>query len=171
MSIFARKKGARADGLDRWAQPRQNGPMLRAMIAFVVLIAAPAVAQGPALPVHGNWCGPNHGAGPILDALDDACMRHDYCTMQVGRLDCGCDLAFMDELAHRPWPNPSLAQKARAVFEAIALTPCTGAQGQGQKLSLAAETWARGVALGQEPPWAVLDRLGALLAEGVARAR
>lgn len=171
MSIFARKKGADADGLDRCAPARHRDHMLRAIFAFALLVAAPALAQGPAFPVHGNWCGPNHGAGPILDALDDACMRHDYCTMQLGRLDCGCDLAFMDELANRPWPNPFLAEKARAVFEAIALTPCTGAQGQGEKLSLAAATWARGVALGQEPPWAVLNRLGALLSEGAARAR
>lgn len=171
MSTFARKKGAGADWLDRSAPTCHHGRMLRAMIAIVVLIAAPAMAQGPSFPVHGNWCGPNHGAGPILDALDDACMRHDYCTMQVGRLDCGCDIAFMDELAYRPWPNPGLAAKARAVFEAIALTPCTGAQGQGQKLAMAAQTWARGVALGQEPPWAVFDRLGALFSEGMARAR
>lgn len=128
------------------------------------------MAQGPSFPVHGNWCGPNHGAGPILDALDDACMRHDHCVMQVGRLDCGCDLAFMDELAQRPWPNPYLATKARAVYEAIALTPCNDPEGQNLKLSRAASTWARSVALGQEPPWAVLDRLGALLAEGLNRA-
>lgn len=27
--------------------------------------------------VHGNWCGPNYGAGVPVDDLDRACMRHD----------------------------------------------------------------------------------------------
>jgi hypothetical protein len=37
-------------------------------------------------------------------------------------------------------------------------------------MSRAATDWAFGVASGREPPWAILDRLGALMAEGVARA-
>lgn len=151
---------------------RDHGFMLRLLAAFIVFASTvPAAAQGPSLPVHGNWCGPFHGAGPILDALDEACMRHDFCTMQAGRLDCGCDLAFMDELRTRPWPNPWLGEKARAVYEAIALTPCNDPEGHRAKLNMAASDWAVAVAGGQEPPWAFLDRLGALMAEGLARAR
>jgi hypothetical protein len=75
----------------------------------------------------------------------------------------------MDELRHGPWPNPMLATKARAVYEIIAIAPCTDPDGHRFKLSRAANDWARDVALGYEPPWAVLDRLGALFAEGMAR--
>jgi hypothetical protein len=145
--------------------------MLKPLLTLLALIlAAPAAAQGLAIPVHGNWCGPNHGAGPILDALDDACMRHDHCAAQQGLFDCGCDLAFMDELRSRPWPSPALGAKARAVFEAIALTPCTDPDGQSTKMNIIASDWAAAVAAGREPPWAILDRLGALVAEGMNRA-
>ncbi|GKY88996.1 hypothetical protein [Sinisalibacter aestuarii] len=140
-----------------------------AAFLLAVSTAAPAVAQEMAFPVHGNWCGPYHGSGPILDALDDACFRHDFCASQNGLFNCGCDLAFMTELRERPWPNPALAEKARAVYEAIALAPCTDSEGQRSKMNLAAADWAAGVASGREPPWAILDRLGALMAEGVAR--
>jgi hypothetical protein len=144
--------------------------MLKPVALLLALVfAPPAFAQGMAFPVHGNWCGPNHGAGPVLDLLDAACMRHDMCVAQAGLLDCGCDLAFMDELRHGPWPNPMLATKARAVYEIIAIAPCTDPDGHRFKLSRAANDWARDVALGYEPPWAVLDRLGALFAEGMAR--
>lgn len=142
-----------------------------ASLVALVLLSGPAAAQGPAFPVHGNWCGPNFGAGPILDALDAACFRHDMCSGQMGAFNCGCDLAFMSELRSQPWPNPGLAQKARAVFEAIALVPCTDPVGQSEKMHLAATDWARGVVAGREAPTAILDRLGRLMAEGIARAR
>ncbi len=145
--------------------------VLRA-VAFVLggLGAAPAAAQGLAIPVHGNWCGPNHGAGPALDLLDAACLRHDLCTVQAGRFDCGCDLAFMEELRNRAWPNPGLATKARAIYEVIAMAPCNGPGGQGTKLGMAASDWLAGVVNGREAPWAIFDRLGALASEGWARA-
>jgi len=141
-------------------------------LAFLTTAATsiPAAAQGIALPVHGNWCGPNHGGGPALDLLDAACLRHDLCTIQAGRFDCGCDLAFMYELRHQPWPNAWLATKARGVFEAIAMTPCTGPGGQASKMSLAASDWMRDVTNGREAPWAFLDRLGVLATEGFSRA-
>jgi len=170
MSIFAKMKGRVRFGWTTGPRMREHSAMVRMLVLFATMMAGPALAQGPALPVHGNWCGPNHGAGPIVDALDDACMRHDYCTMQLGRLDCGCDLAFMTELRQRAWPNPAMAGKARAVYEAIALTPCDGAPGQQAKFELAAGDWARAVATGREPPWAFLERLGALMADGVRRA-
>ncbi len=172
MSIFAKKKEGARLVLDRARGTGQSGAMIR-VIAFLLAAASagPAAAQGLALPVHGNWCGPFHGAGPILDALDDACFRHDYCAVQRGPFDCGCDLAFMAELRQRPWPSPALAAKARAVYEAIALAPCRDPAGQREKMSLAAADWAAAVASGQEAPLAILDRLGALLAEGLARAQ
>ncbi|RME18632.1 MAG: hypothetical protein D6801_01000 [Alphaproteobacteria bacterium] len=145
--------------------------MWRTFGLILWLLAAPgaAVAQGPAVAIHGNWCGPNFGAGPILDALDAACFRHDMCVAQLGAFNCGCDLAFMGELRSRPWPGPALAEKARAVYEAIAMTPCADPAGYQRKLSLAAADWAAGVVSGREPPTAVLDRLGRLMAEAMLR--
>ena len=139
------------------------------LTALALLVAAPAAGQGISLPVHGNWCGPGHGAGPALDLLDAACMRHDYCTMQAGRFDCGCDLAFRSELRMGPWPNPWIADKAHAVSDAIAMVPCAGPGGQAAKLDLAVNDWAAAVASGREPPWEVLNRLGALASEGLRR--
>lgn len=160
--------------------------MTRVLLVFLLTFAGSAQAQaqvwpspmggsgdafgGLAIPVHGNWCGPNHGAGPILDALDDSCFRHDFCVFQRGRGDCDCDLAFMNELRTRAWPSPGLAEKARAVYEAIAMTPCRDPAGQREKMSRAAADWAAGVVAGREPPWAILDRLGRLMQEGMARA-
>jgi len=140
------------------------------VFAVSAAFATSAAAQSLAVPVHGNWCGPNHGAGPALDLLDAACLRHDLCTVQVGRFDCGCDLAFMYELRHQAWPNPWLADKARGVYEAIAMAPCDGPSGQASKMSLAAGDWMRDVSNGREAPWAFLDRLGRLASEGVRRA-
>ncbi|HHC29867.1 MAG TPA: hypothetical protein ENK80_04820 [Rhodobacterales bacterium] len=174
---------SRLIGHDRRMFARVFAPVL---FGFLLALAGPAQAQvwpspgpmgtgsdplgGLAIPVHGNWCGPNHGAGPILDALDDSCFRHDFCVFQRGRGDCGCDLAFMSELRARAWPSPGLAEKARAVYEAIAMTPCRDPAGQREKMSRAAADWAAGVVAGREPPWAILDRLGRLMQDGMARA-
>lgn len=105
-------------------------------------------------PVYGNWCGPNHPidmsrAGPPIDSLDGACLRHDQCIAARGQFDCGCDIGFLNELRQTPWPNPAMAQDARAIYDAIAVIPCTSPDGTMQKQSmfaadLAADVLARG---------------------------
>ncbi len=50
------------------------------------------------LPVYGNWCGPGHGGGPAIDAVDGACKTHDECYDRRGYLDCDCDKALTSAL-------------------------------------------------------------------------
>ncbi len=145
-----------------------------AVFAFAValLAALPAAAQSwpaiAAVPVHGNWCGPGYGNGlPPTDPLDAACMRHDICTARVGSFSCGCDIALMSELRATPWPNPGIRAKARAIYDAIAATPCRGAEGQAVKMSMAFDDWAREVAAGREAPWDFLRRWGLLGLDGL----
>lgn len=139
-----------------------------ALIFAFAAFASPLAAQGINLPVHGNWCGPGHFGGMPIDLLDAACMRHDFCTVEFGPYTCGCDLSFMQELRAVSWPNPYLAEKAHAVYEAMAIVPCDGPGGQA-KVDMALNDWAGRVAAGQEAPWAVLERLGRLATEGLAR--
>ncbi len=147
------------------------------LLLLALLLAAPARAQS--LPVHGNWCGPGYAGGyagrtapaPPTDPLDAACMRHDICKGYRGPLDCGCDLGFMRELRATAWPNPGIRAKARAIYEAIGLAPCANPEGYGLKMALIAGDWADSVAAGREAPWAILDRLSRLAAEGLSYRR
>ncbi|GJE43896.1 hypothetical protein AEGHOMDF_3075 [Methylobacterium soli] len=56
--------------------------------------------QGPALLVHGNYCGPGNNA-PLapIDALDAACARHDDCTPDGGLPSRACNLRLEREAA------------------------------------------------------------------------
>ena len=141
-------------------------------VAVVAAFAAPPVAaKNPLdLAVHGNWCGPGARSGPVTDDLDAACRAHDLCARREGWFDCGCDLAFMDRLRRQSWPTDALYQKARAVYEAIALVPCRGVEGQITKLSWADHDWRGAVASGREAPGDRTLRLLRLLAEGMSTA-
>lgn len=45
---------------------------------------------------HGNWCGPGHsGPGVPIDAVDEACCRHDQCFCAEGYDDCACNRQAM----------------------------------------------------------------------------
>ena len=139
---------------------------------LVLLLATPAGAQS--LPVHGNWCGIGYSGAnlpypaPPTDALDAACMRHDLCTGWQGRFNCGCDLGFMGELRTTPWPNPGLAEKARATYEAIAMIPCTSPDGYALKMRLLSSDWASDVLAGRQAPWQILNRLSRLTYDGLS---
>lgn len=145
------------------------------ILAVAIALAGPVTAPGPAaaqfaLPVHGNWCGPGHGAGPALDPLDAACLRHDLCIRAAGGpFNCGCDLVFMDELRRFPWPNPLIRDRARGVYEAITMIPCSDPAGQATKMDWAARDWLGAVLSGREAPSASLSRFFALMREGLAR--
>jgi hypothetical protein len=44
------------------------------------------------IPLYGNWCGPGHaGPGAPIDAVDEACCRHDMCFCEDGYDDCACN--------------------------------------------------------------------------------
>ena len=121
--------------------------------------------------MHGNWCGPGHGAGPALDPLDAACLRHDLCIRAAGG---AVQLRLRPHLHGRacaaaPWPNPVLHQRARGVFEAITLIPCSDPSGQAMKMEWAARDWMAAVMSGRELPSATLERFMRMMGEGMAR--
>ncbi len=144
--------------------------------AFVMFLLAAGHSQAQSVPVHGNWCGIGYSGGnlpypaPPTDPLDAACMRHDLCAGYQGRFNCGCDLGFMQELRATPWPNPGLAEKARATYEAIAMIPCTNPQGYAAKMSLVTSDWVNDVGSGRQAPWEILNRLSRLTVTGVSGA-
>ncbi len=139
------------------------------LLALLLTVAPPAAAQ-LALPIHGNWCGPGHGAGPALDPLDAACLRHDLCIAAAGGpFNCACDLVFMDELRRYPWPNPVLQQRARGVYEAITMIPCGDPGGQATKMEWAARDWFNSVMSGREMPTAMIGRFMRMMGEGLER--
>ena len=49
-----------------------------------VLPASGQVMPQLSIPIYGNWCGPGHGGGPAIDAVDAVCRAHDQCYGQRG---------------------------------------------------------------------------------------
>ncbi len=148
---------------------RRTPTILLLSLLAAVAPALPASAKNPLdLAVHGNWCGPGARSGPVTDTLDMACRAHDLCARDQGWFDCGCDLAFMDTLRRQSWPSEALYQKARAVYEAIALVPCRGVEGQITKLSWVNHDWRGAVASGRETPQDRARRFLRLLAAGLS---
>lgn len=94
----------------------------------VVPGAAPSEAVAEAgIPVHGNWCGPGHGGGRAVDALDEVCMRHDQCYDRRGYLDCDCDRTLVreiDDLIARGGLSGTARAKAALVRTYFAAAPC-----------------------------------------------
>jgi len=138
---------------------------------MVVMAAFPVVAQSNLqifAPVYGNWCGPNHPvdmsrAGPPVDVLDAACMRHDYCVATRGEYDCGCDISFLQELRATRWQNPMIQRNARAIYDAMALVPCDAPDGMTYKQTMFAVDLFYDVVSGNAMPMDVVDRWRALL--------
>jgi len=140
---------------------------MRLVLAFLLVLgASPASAGEVAMAMHGNWCGPRHFGGPVVDVLDAACRRHDLCVAKAGYLDCGCDLDFMDELRHIRWPSEALYQKGRAIYEAISVAPCNDAEGMAKKLEWGANDRLGALLSGREPLFSSVDRFFKLLSEG-----
>jgi len=133
------------------------------LIAIVMLLWPLTAAAQMSVPVYGNWCGPDYPAspglaGPPVDALDAACMRHDYCTAARGRFDCGCDLAMMNELRFTRWATPAIQANARGIYDAIAIIPCTDPLGTAQKQSLFVEDALSDILNGNAAPVNIIDR-------------
>jgi len=62
-------------------------------------------------------------------------MRHDICYVQSGHGDCTCDIGLMNELRNMPYPTEELEVRARAMYDAIAMTPCDDPMGWAYKQS------------------------------------
>lgn len=56
-------------------------------------------ASIPGVKIHGNWCGPKHGSGTPIDALDKICMVHDRCYDRYGYFNCKCDMNMVNSIA------------------------------------------------------------------------
>lgn len=147
--------------------------MMRMLALFLLLLSAlPVQADGPAFPLHGNWCGIGHSGGPYaapIDPLDAACMRHDICAARRGELDCGCDIGFMRELQAQPWPNPGIADKARAIHDSIAMMPCSNPMGMAYKAARLSSGLVSDTVTGREMPVDILRRWTKVGATGLSR--
>lgn len=83
--------------------------------------------RGPLL-IYGNYCGiGNRPGAPPVDALDEACMRHDACT-KTGKLpSCACDDRLRVEatlVAKDPRTPPDVQAVALATATAMELLIC-----------------------------------------------
>lgn len=86
-----------------------------------------AVQDLEGLKVYGKWCGPGHGGGTPVDAVDEACMRHDSCYNRRGYFDCDCDATLVRELG-KAVISPGVSAGGRAAGIAAAsyftIAPC-----------------------------------------------
>jgi hypothetical protein len=132
-----------------------------ALLALASLASLPAAAQSSmmSMPMYGNWCGPGHPSNPFraslkpVDPLDAACMEHDLCIASVGAMNCGCDIRLMNRLKYTRYPHPRLQTLARAMYDAIAMTPCTDPQGMAYKQACVWRDMAADVASGRSSPF------------------
>lgn len=133
---------------------------------FIVLAASilatiqPARAGSPSLMMYGNWCGPGNGpySLPPIDPLDAACMRHDLCYVATGSVACECDVPFMRELRAMSYPNPDVYDRARAMYDALAMMPCDDPAGWALKQSLMWSDIADDALSGRATPFEVPAR-------------
>lgn len=88
--------------------------------------SAGIVPSSGGIPIHGNWCGPGHGGGPAIDAVDAVCREHDLCYDREGYFDCGCNRELVNAMPAAIAQTPSSAGRLagtviRGFFNA---TPC-----------------------------------------------
>lgn len=78
------------------------------------------------IPVHGNWCGPGHGGGPAIDAIDAVCRTHDQCYGNHGYSDCRCDRNLITSMPRAIARTSSAAAKAKgaAIMTFFSVFPC-----------------------------------------------
>ena len=119
--------------------------------------ASAATADG--LPMYGNWCGPNYpnnvieASRPPIDPLDAACYRHDVCTGGNDSRNCDCDIRFMRELRNLRYPTKDQEVIARAMYDAIAMVPCSNPMGMAYKQACVWGDLAQDFVSGRSMPW------------------
>ena len=81
--------------------------------------------------MHGNYCGYGNRGGRPVDALDDACRKHDNCWGGIGivpgQLSCVCDRTLAvaaGTIAGMPTESPQVREKAALISTFFAHTPC-----------------------------------------------
>lgn len=70
---------------------------LTVLIIIIALSVSGMNAQA-SVPVHGRWCGPQHGGGEPIDAVDAVCRDHDQCYERKGYFNCACDRELIARL-------------------------------------------------------------------------
>lgn len=104
-----------------------------AAILFAASAAAPAYAGPmdtdgtPKMLLHGNYCGPGNNA-PLapIDALDQACARHDACTPDGGLPSKACNRRLQvdaERVAQDPSQPPDLRAMAGVIASGAAMMP------------------------------------------------
>jgi len=71
------------------------------LVGSIILGAIAMSITNDGVPVWGNYCGPGHGDDPqekpSLDAVDEACKKHDKCYGD-NYFGCDCDLQLLADL-------------------------------------------------------------------------
>ncbi len=139
---------------------------LAAAVTVLGLTAAPSAEAGVRL--YGNWCGPGSDVNglPPVDPLDAACMRHDLCYISTGSVSCRCDVTLMRELRAISYPNPAVRDAARAMYDALAMTPCDDPAGWALKQSMMWSDVAADALTGRATPLEVPRRWMDLFSRG-----
>lgn len=109
------------------------------------------LASGVSIPVHGHYCGPNHGdpgySLPPIDAVDAACKAHDRCYEEDGQglLSCACDVALLAALASLTATPDKLdmrsAVAAAAIFGWFSQSDCQCHDEDGKRRQLIKPTF------------------------------
>lgn len=107
---------------------RSAAPALIAACLALPVHASPGNVPGaPKMLVHGNYCGPgnNEPLAPV-DALDQACARHDACTPDGALPSKACNLrlqADAERVAQDPRQPSDLRSMAGLVASGAAMMP------------------------------------------------
>jgi Phospholipase A2 len=93
------------------------------------LLGAPSVQRvlPDGIEYYGNWCGPLHGGGQPIDAVDRVCCLHDQCYDDRGYLDCSCDrdlIEGMQRAMANPYVSPEGRYKASQAADFFRVSPC-----------------------------------------------
>jgi len=67
-------------------------------------------------PIWGNWCGPGHGGGTVVDKIDQACKNHDLCYERAGNItfpayNCACDKQLLRDLEAIDYMSLNIVQQ------------------------------------------------------------
>ena len=104
---------------------------MKKILAIAIVVGAAfwvlptdAEAGGLKIPVHGNWCGPGHSGGDTVDALDEACKRHDECYERSGYVDCMCDAQLIKDISELS-PEKETMDEIALILRWFIDSPCT----------------------------------------------
>ena len=105
----------------RLAPPAIEEPLGLAQLGLPVLPSPVQPVPQVRLDLYGNWCGPgNVGPDTPIDAVDEACCRHDQCYCERGYADCSCDRGLITDLLDAI-DEPNVPASGRLIGAGIAV--------------------------------------------------